>query len=173
MDKKQKQESVSQIKALVENSTAIYLVDYAGINVEDINLLRREFLKENITYKVFKNTLLKRVFKEIGGFDSFEPLLIGMTGIAFCEDNFIAPAKIIKKYSKDNNKFNFKGSYIESQFYGADQLDTLASMPTKDEVMASIVGSIAAPASGIVGAINAVMRDIVGLVDEISKKKAA
>ena len=173
MDKQQKQESVSQIKALVEKSTSIYLVDYSGVNVEDINLLRREFLKENITYKVFKNTLLKRVFKEIGGFENFEPLLVGMTGVAFSEDNFIAPAKIIKKYSKDKDKFNFKGSYIESQFYGADQLDALASMPTKEEVMASIIGSIAAPASGIVGAINAVLRDLVNVVDEISKKKAA
>ena len=66
MDKKEKQESVSQIKALVEKSTTIYLVDYSGVNVEDINLLRREFLKESVTYKVFKNTLLNRVFKEIG-----------------------------------------------------------------------------------------------------------
>ena len=74
------------------------------------------------------------------------------------DENYVAPAKIIKKYFKDKNKFSFKGSYIESQFYGAEQLDVLASMPTKEEVMASIIGSIAAPASGIVGAINAVMQ---------------
>jgi large subunit ribosomal protein L10 len=173
MDKKTKHESVSHIKELVEKSTSMYLVDYAGINVEDISLLRREFLKENVTYKVFKNTLVKRVLKDIGGFEKFEPLLVGMTGIAFTSDNFIAPAKIIKKYSKDKNKFTFKGSYIESQFYGADQLDALASMPSKEEVMASIIGSIAAPASGIVGTINAVLRNLVSVVDEISKKKAA
>ena len=84
-----------------------------------------------------------------------------------------APAKIIKEYFKYNKKFVFKGCYIESEFYDEDKLDILASMPTKEEVMAGIVGSIAAPASGIVGSINAVLRDLVGLVDEISKTKAA
>lgn len=173
MDKNQKIESVEQIKALIEKSTSIYLVDYSGVNVEDINQLRRGFLNEDVTYKVFKNTLLKRAFKDIGGYDEFEPLLIGMTGVAFAGENFAAPAKIIKKYFKDKNKFSFKGSYIESQFYGSEQLDVLASMPTKEEVMASVVGSIAAPASGIVGAISAVIRDVVGVVDAISKREAA
>jgi len=173
MDKNQKIESVAQIRSLVEDATSIYLVDYSGVDVEDINQLRRGFLKEDVTYKVFKNTLLKRAFKDIGGFDEFETLLVGMTGVAFCGENFAAPAKIIKKYFKEKKKFSFKGSYVESQFYGPEQLDVLASMPTKEEVMASIVGSIAAPASGIVGSINAVMRDLVGVVDAISKKEAA
>ena len=173
MDKNQKVESVAEIKSLIEKATGIYLVDYSGIDVADINQLRRGFLKEDVTYKVFKNTLLKRAFDDIGGFEEFEPLLVGMTGVAFSGDNFAAPAKIIKDYSKDKNKFTFKGSYIESQFYGADQLNVLASMPTKEEVMASIVGSIASPASGIVGSINAVMRDLVGVVDAISQKEAA
>lgn len=173
MDKNQKVESVAQIKSLIEEATGIYLVDYSGVNVEDINQLRRGFLKEDVTYKVFKNTLLKRAFQDIGGYEDFESLLVGMTGVAFSGENFAAPAKIIKKYNKDAKKFTFKGSYIESQFYGAEKLDALASMPTKEEVMASIVGSIGAPASGIVGAVNAVMRDLVGVVDAISKKEAA
>lgn len=173
MDKNQKVESVAQIKSLIENATGVFLVDYSGVNVEDINQLRRGFLNEEVNYKVFKNSLLKKAFEEIGGFEEFEPLLVGMTGVAFSGENFAAPAKVIKQYFKDKKKFSFKGSYIESQFYGADKLDVLASMPTKEEVMASIVGSIAAPASGIVGAINAVMRDLVGVVDAISKKEAA
>ncbi len=173
MKKNEKVESVAQIRTLIEKSSGIYLVDYSGVNVEDISTLRREFLKENVTYKVFKNSLLKRAFADIGGYDKFEQQLVGMTGVAFADENYIAPAKIIKKYFKDKNKFSFKGSYIESQFYGGEQLDVLASMPTKEEVMSSIIGSIAAPASGIVGSINAVFRDLVSLVDEISKKKAA
>ncbi len=173
MNKNQKFESVAEIKTHIEKATGIYLVDYSGVDVSDITQLRRGFLEEGITYKVFKNTLLKRALNEIGGFQEFEPLLVGMTGIAFSGENFAAPAKIIKKFSKDKNKFTFKGSYIESQYYGEEQLDVLASMPTKEEVMASIVGSIAAPASGIVGAINAVMRDLVGVIDAVSKREAA
>lgn len=173
MDKNEKSEIVGKIKDLVEKSMGIYLINYEGLNVEDISLLRREFIKEGVTYKVFKNTLLKRAFDEVGGYEEFNPLLIGMTGVAFTDENYIAPAKIIEKYFKKNDKFSLKGSYIESQFYGADKLSLLASMPTKEEVISSILGSINNPASGIVGAINAVPRDLVGVIDAISKKEAA
>ncbi|MCF8259564.1 MAG: 50S ribosomal protein L10 [Melioribacteraceae bacterium] len=172
MNKQEKAEQIAEIKEMLANSNGVYLVDYSGVSVEQISNLRREFSKEGVTYKVYKNTLFKKAVAD-GGFEEFNDVLVGMTGFAFSGDNFVAPAKIIKKFNDDKGKFNFKGCYLDSQFYGADQLKVLASMPTKEEVMAGIVGSIAAPASGIVGAINAVMRDIVSLVDEISKKKAA
>ncbi len=173
MNKTEKKEQVSQIKELFENSTGVYLVDYHGVNVDDINNLRKEFLNEGIIYKVFKNTLVKRAIDEVSGFDEFNISLFGMNGFVFTGENFVAPAKIIKKYFKVHKKFVFKGCYIDSQYYSTEKLDVLASMPSKEEVLSSIVGSIASPASGIVGAINAVMRDVVSLVDEISKKKAA
>ncbi len=173
MNKNGKAEIVSQIKELFENSTGVYLVDYHGVNVEDINNLRKEFRKEGVTYKVFKNTLIKRAIDELGGYENFNDSLVGMNALAFTGENFVAPAKIIKKYFKEKKKLVFKGCYLESQYYDSEKLDVLASMPSKEELISSIIGSIASPASGIVGAINAVMRDIVSLVDEISKKKAA
>jgi large subunit ribosomal protein L10 len=173
MNKQEKAESVAEIKGLVESASALFLVDYHGINVENVSQLRRDFVKEGTTYKVFKNTLLKRVLQETGGYDELLDKLTGMTGVAFAGENFVAPAKIIKKYFDGKKNLKFKGCYIESTYYGEEQLNTLASMPTKDEIMASIVGSIANPATGIVGAINAVTRDIVSCIDQISKKEAA
>ncbi len=173
MDKSEKIEMISQIKDQFSNSDAFYLVDYQGVNVEEINGLRREFIKEDVNYKVFKNTLVKKALEELGEFDQLIDLLEGMVGIAFAGENFVAPAKIIKKFSDTAKKLSFKGCYIDSMFYGDDQLDVLASMPTKDEVMASIVGSIASPASGIVGTLNAVIRDLVSVIDEAGKTKAA
>ncbi|WKZ68530.1 MAG: 50S ribosomal protein L10 [Melioribacteraceae bacterium] len=173
MNKQEKAESVAEIKDLVSNSTALFLVDYHGINVANVSQLRRDFQKEGTTYKVFKNTLLKRALQDAGGYDEFLGQLTGMTGIAFAGENFVAPAKIIKKYFDDKKNLKFKGCYIDSTYYGEDQLEILASMPTKDEIMASIIGSIANPATGIVGAINAVMRDVVSCIDQISKKEAA
>ena len=173
MNKTEKQESVAEIKELINGSSAIFLVDYKGVNVENINNLRKEFIKEGVNYKVFKNSLAKRAFAEIGGFDNFNDLLVGMTGFAFVGENYVAPPKIIKKHFDDKKSFEFKGCYIESQFYGADKLETLSKMPTKEEIMASIVGSIAAPASNLVGVISALHRDIVSIVDQISKQKAA
>lgn len=173
MDKNEKAVVIKEITELVNDSTSIYMVDYHGIDVADISQLRRDFLKEGVKYKVFKNTFIKRALEEVGGYDNFYDQLEGMTGVIFTGENYIAPAKIIKKYFDAKGNFKLKGCYIESDFYGSDKLNLLASMPTKEEVMSSIVGSIAAPASGIVGVLNAVMRDVVSLVDEISKKKAA
>lgn len=173
MNKSEKIEMVSQIKENFSNASAIYLVDYHGVNVDEINGIRREFLKEDITYKIFKNTLVKKAIEELGEYDQLNDLLEGMVGIAFAGENFVAPAKIIKKFNDTAKKLTFKGCYIESTFYGDDQLKVLASMPTKEEVMASIVGSIAAPASGIVGALNAVIRDLISVIDEVGKTKAA
>jgi len=173
MKKEEKVEIVEKIKELVNQSTGVFLVDYRGVNVEDINKLRSTFRKEGVTYQVFKNTLFKKALEQIGGFEKLNKQLVGMIGVAFAGENFVAPAKIIKKYSDDSKKFAFKGCYIDSTFYDAEQLNTLASMPTKEEIISSIIGSVASPASGIVGAINAVMRDLVSVIDEVGKKKAA
>lgn len=173
MKKEEKGEIIEQIKELVKNSSAMFLVDYRGVNVADINKLRSSFRKEGVTYKVFKNTLFKKALEQSGGYEKFNSQLVGMIGVAFAGENFVAPAKIIKKYFDESKKLSFKGCYIESAYYTAEQLDTIASMPTKEEIMAGIVGSVAAPASGIVGAINAVIRDLVSVIDEVAKKKAA
>lgn len=173
MKKTEKVEFVEKIKELVNNSYGVFLVDYRGVTVEDINKLRANFRKEGVTYKVFKNTLFKKALEQLGRYEKFNQQLVGMIGVAFVGENFVAPAKIIKKYNDDTKKFEFKGCYIDNNYYGADQLETLASMPTKEEIIAGIIGSVASPASGIVGAINAVMRDLVSVIDEVGKKKAA
>lgn len=171
MKKSDKVESLAEIKELIDSSSAMYLVDYKGVDVADINEIRGKFKKEGVRYKVFKNTLLKRALDEAGGYDQFGDLLVGMTGVAFVEENYVAPPKIIKKYYDDKGKFSLKGCYIESQFYGGDQLETLANMPSKEEIMGSIVGSLASPAQGLAGVLGAIQRDLVSIVDQISKQE--
>ena len=173
MKKSEKVEMIEEIKELVNGSSGMFLVNYSGVNVEDINKLRAGFRKEGVTYKVFKNTLFKKALEQLDAYQEFNDQLVGMIGVAFAGENFVAPAKIIKKYFDEKGKFEFKGCYIDSTFYSADQLNVIASMPTKEEVIAGIIRSVSSPASGIVGAINAVMRDLVSVIDEVGKKKAA
>lgn len=173
MNKAEKAQAIAQIAELINESSAVYIVDYSKINVEDISKIRKEFRKESVKYKVIKNTLFKRAIDETGKYPKLVDHLTGMTGFAFTSDNPGAPAKIIKKYFDDKQKLALKAAYIETQFYAGDQLNELASLPTKAEVIAGILGSINAPASGIVGVLNAVMRDLVSVIDEIAKQKAA
>jgi large subunit ribosomal protein L10 len=173
MNKTEKSEMISQIKQLLEESDAVYLTDYSAINVFDINNIRTAFRNEGVKYKVFKNTLFKRALQETGKFNELENHLVGMTGMAFVKENVSAPARVIKKYYDANKKLTLKGCCIENQFFDESQLNTLASLPTKAEIIAGIMGSLNAPASGIVGTLNAVIRDLVSVIDEIAKKKAA
>jgi len=173
MNKNGKTDVISEVKEMVENSSAIYLTDYTGISVADISSIRNNFRKEGVKYKVIKNTLFKRAINEAGKYDKLADHLVGMTGYAFASDNPVAPAKIIKKYFDEKQKLSLKACYIEDQFYTGDQLSMLATLPTKSEIVASILGSLNSPASGIVGALNAVVRDLVSVIDEIAKKKAA
>lgn len=174
MNKNEKAEIISEVREMIDNSSAVYLTDYTGISVEEIGNIRNEFRKENVRYKVFKNTLFKRALDESGKFDKLANHLVGMTGYVFAtEENPVAPAKIIKKYFDSTQKLSLKACYIESSYYDGSQLAELASLPTKNEIIAGILGSLQSPASGIVGAINAVMRDLVSVVDQISKKEAA
>ena len=173
MNRNEKSEIISEIKGLLESSSAVYLTDYHGINVEDISSLRNQFRNEGVRYKVYKNTLVKRALDEMGKYDKIADHLTGMVGFAFTTTNPIAPAKIINKYFGDKDKLSLKACYVEGEYFDGSQLKTLAILPTKNELIASIMGSLNSPVSGIVGAINAVMRDLVSVVDQISQREAA
>jgi large subunit ribosomal protein L10 len=173
MNKSEKTEIVSGVKEMIENSSAIYLTDYSGINVEDISKIRGEFRKEKVKYKVIKNTLFKRALEELGKYDKLADHLVGMTGYVFATENPVAPAKIIKKYFDEKQKLSLKACYIDNQFYDGSELKMLAALPSKNELIAGILGSLKSPASGIVGVLNAVARDLANVVDQIAKQKAA
>ncbi|MBA4250924.1 MAG: 50S ribosomal protein L10 [Chlorobiaceae bacterium] len=173
MNKNEKSEAIKEVVELINESSAVYLTDYSGIKVEDINKLRKEFRKEGVKYKVLKNTFFERALKETGKYPQLSNYLVGMTSVIFAYENPVAPAKIIKKYFDDKQKLSLKACYIDSAFYDGKQLNDLASLPTKPEIIAGILGSLDSPISGVVGAINAVMRDLVIVIDEISKKEAA
>lgn len=172
MKKNEKAEIINEARKLIEESTAIYVADYSKVNVAEITDLRNQFRKEGIKYKVFKNTLFKRALVESGKYPKLADNLVGMSGFAFATSDPTAPAKIIKKFSETNKKFTLKACYIETEYFSGDQLEALANLPTKSDIVAGILSSINAPASGIVGSINAVFRDLISVIDEISKKAA-
>lgn len=173
MNKNEKSEVISEVRELIDGSSALYLTNYSGITVSEITALRNELRKAGVTYKVIKNTLFERALKESGKYEKLEDYLTGMTGYAFASSNPVAPAKIIKKYNDASKKFELKACYVEGQFYDGSKLSELATLPSKEEIIAGILGSLDSPASGVVGAISAVFRDLVSVVGQISQREAA
>lgn len=177
MDKKNKIETTGEITSLMDSTEALYLTDFTGMTVEEVNELRDEFFKSNIKYKVVKNTLALRALQESKNFSDYKEkltkILTGPTGIVFSDEDPIAPAKILKKFFSKSEKPKLKLAIVEKEVYESDKLNTLASLLSKDEIIAGIVFCLNSPVSGIVGSINAIVRDLASVIEEVAKKNAA
>jgi len=173
MKRSEKEQVIAEVKEKVLRASGMYFADFTGITVEQVTELRREFRKVNAEYRVVKNTLARKALESVTGYDAILDRLVGHTAIAFGYDDPVAPAKVIKKFREKHNKLQVKVCVIDKQVFDGAQLDDIAKLPSRSEMIAAIIGSIQAPASGIVGAINAVARDLVNIIDAIEKKKAA
>lgn len=168
-----KRQIVAELTEKFQKANGFYFVDFMGMNVESAVIFRRDLKKSSMELKVAKNTLIKRALSEVGSFNIPDEKFRGATGVIFGYDDPVAPAKMIKEQFEKNNIPSLKAAIIEGVYYDGSQLKQLASLPTKPQLIAGILGSLNSPISGIVGSINAVIRDVAYLVEEVAKKKAS
>jgi large subunit ribosomal protein L10 len=173
MKRSEKEVIIAEVAEKAARAVAVYFADFSKLTVAEETELRREFRKSNVKYNVVKNTLARKALEQLSGYERVFDKLVGPTGIAYSYDDPSTPAKIIKKFSEKTGKLRLKIAVVENQIYDATKLEQLANMPTRKEMIAAILGSLNAPASGIVGAVSAVSRDLVYVLDAIEKKKAA
>lgn len=167
----QKKDIVKGLVAKLEESTSIFFVNFETMSVAQTNEFRNLLAEQEIGYQVAKNTLVKRALAEVDKFDVPDEVFKQQTGVLFGGENPVAPGKVIEKFFKDNEKPIFKAAIVEGQYFDSSQLKQVASLPTREDMIASIVSSLGAPASGIVGAINATMRDLASVIEEVAKKQ--
>ncbi len=172
LTKEQKATAVDAITDQLEAAPMLYLTDFKGLTVEQANDLRRRFRDSGVEYKVIKNTLLRRAMEGLGGYDDLYDYLQGPTAVAFSEEP-AAPARVIKKFTKDTrqDRPELKAAYIDGDVYGAGQLDVLATLKSKNELIGDIVGLLMAPMSNIVGALEAQGSNLVAILQTISEKE--
>jgi len=174
VSKEQKQAVVTELGEKMSKASALYFVDFAHMPVDQDWALRKELKAKGIEYRVAKNTFILRALKESGTAEITAKQLFGQTAVIFAsEKDPISPAKILRDFSAKSEKPRLKVAVVESVVYDGSQLKTIADFPTREEIIAGILGSINAPISGIVGAINAVMRDLSSVIEEVARKKAA
>jgi large subunit ribosomal protein L10 len=173
MERSQKEQIVAQVAATAGRARGMFFTDFTGLTVGQATELRREFRKSAVEFRVVKNTLIRKALEQLTGFDRVFPGLVGPTGVAFAFDDPVAPAKIIQKFAEKHKKLSLKVCVVEKQVYEGSRLEELARMPTRKELMASILGSVQAPCAGVPNVLQAVLRDLVSVIDEVGKKKAA
>ena len=154
-----KQSIVSEIVEKLDKAQSIVVVNYKGITVEKATELRNKFRAAGIDYKVYKNTLVRRAAKEVGKFEKFDDEnLVGTNAIAFGYEDAVAPAKIIADFAKNNPAIEFKMGYVEGEFYDAKALESLSKIPSREELIAKLLGSLKAPVSNFVYMLDALIK---------------
>ena len=143
-----KETAVQELRDRLAGSENLFFTDYAGLTVEEITKLRGELRKDGNTYSVVKNTLFRIAAGDVAA--QLEQILAGPTGIVFAGSDPIAPAKALKAFSDGVKKIAVKAAYIDGRVVSSAQVDALALLPSKHELVAKLVGSLASPLRGLV-----------------------
>lgn len=168
--KERKDELVSEYVDLIGQSRAIFLADYLGLTVKEMEDLRAKAREANGQISVTKNTLLRIALKESDR-EIPDDLLAGSTATGFALGEAPALAKILVEQAKTNDKLSLRGAIIGDKVLTAAEVEQLSKLPSLDQLRAQILGLLGAPAQGIASAVSASVRQVVNVLDAYSKKE--
>jgi len=167
-----KEEAVQELRERLASSQNLFFTDFAGLTVEEITNFRGKLRQDGNTYSVVKNTL----FKIAAGDDlanKVEQFLAGPTGVVFAGTDPVAPAKAIKEFADESKKLGIKAAFIDGQLVDAKQVNALAALPPKAELIAKLVGSLASPLRGLVTVLSGNQSGLVRVLNSIREQKEA
>ena len=148
-----KQPIVDEIKGMLDGAQSAVTVKYLGITVDQDTKLRKELRENGVSYKVFKNTLIKRA-AEGTEFAALDPDLEGPTALAVSKTDATAPARIVAKYAKDIKALELKGGVVEGAYYDKDAIQTIATIPGREELLSKLLGSLQSPITNLARVLN-------------------
>ena len=172
LNKSSKEQIVAELSEKLASAKAAFLADYRGLNVEQVDKLRGELRGAGVEYRVVKNTLLKLAAKGTSC-ECLSDHLAGPTAIAIAGADPVAPAKILSEFAKTNKTFALKVGSLNGNLLELAQIEALAELPSREVLLAKVLGSLNAPATNFVGVLAAIPRSLVQVLAAIQDKKAA
>ena len=171
MKKEDKTVVIKQIAATLGEYTNFYLTDIATLNASKTSSLRRECYKEDIKLVVVKNTLFKKALEQSDkDYSALDPALKGNTAVMF-SNNANSPAKLIKSFSKGIDYPKLKAAYVQEGFYvGAENLDILVSIKSKNELIADVIALLQSPAKNVISALSSGGQTIHGVLKTLAER---
>ncbi len=137
----QKKEEVSKLAAEMKEAKIILLTDYRGINVTDVTNLRTDLRNVNAKYTVIKNNITRRALAE-AGIEGLEDKLVGPTAVIMSNEDYLEPAKAIYNFTKNNDYYKIKGGVIEGKVMTAEEIITLAKLPSRETLLSMLAGAL-------------------------------
>ena len=153
----QKKEEVKKLAEEMKNAKLILLTDYRGINVTDVTELRTSLRNTNATYRVIKNNIIRRALQE-AGIEGLEDKLVGPTAVIMSNEDYLEPSKAIYTFSKDNDYYKIKGGVIEEKVMEAEEIITLAKLPSRETLLSMLAGALLSNISKVAVALNEVKK---------------
>ena len=153
----QKKEEVTKLAEEMKNAKLILLTDYRGINVTDVTELRTSLRNTNATYRVIKNNIIRRALQE-AGIEGLEEKLVGPTAVIMSNEDYLEPSKAIYTFSKDNDYYKIKGGVIEEKVMEAEEIITLAKLPSREVLLSMLAGALLGNISKVAVALNEVKK---------------
>jgi large subunit ribosomal protein L10 len=166
LTRNQKQKIIEDLKEKIEKQKIFFFIDLKGLKVKDLSNLKKKLKKVDSQLKVSKKTLLKLALKE-KGVELDIKKLEGEIASVFGFKDAILPAKTAYQFSLENKNLKILGGYFDGKFRGAEEMITLAQLPTKDELLGRLVGSISAPVSNFVYVLNANIKGLIQVLKQI------
>jgi len=167
-NKSQKKKIVDDLKEKIEKQKIFFFVDLKGLKVKDLSDLKKRLKKIDSQLKVSKKTLLNLALKE-KKIEIDAKKINGEIAAVFGFSDEISPAKIAYQFSLENKNLKILGGYFDGKFREAEEMITLAQLPTKDELLSRLVGSISAPVTNFVNVLHGNLRSLVYILSEIKK----
>lgn len=161
---------VAELKDLLSSSKGAVLVDYCGLTVAEDTELRSKMREAGVKYMVAKNTFIRIAAKE-AGIEGLDAYLEHNTAVAFSAEDPVAPAKILNDFSKDHKALEIKAGILDGKVIALDEVKALAELPSRDELLAKLVGSMQAPISGLVNVLQGTIRNFVYTLEAVRQKK--
>lgn len=170
MDRSQKEQVVADLHAKLERATAAILTDFKGMTVAEMTDLRNALAVEQVEYQVVKNTLM-RLASEGTPVSSLDPLLKGTCAVVIGYGDPAVPAKVIKKFAKTNEKLQVKAGVLGPRMLNPTQVDALAELPPREELLAKLLGTLNAVPTSLVTVLSGVPRAFVGVLAAIQRQR--
>ena len=161
---------VDELAEKIQSAQSVILYDYIGLNVAEVSELRNRFRAVGVEYRVIKNTYILRAANKLG-IEGLEPHLHGTTALAFGFNDPVAPAKVLTEFIKSVKKTDIKVGLLDGKVLDKAEVTALANLPSREELIAKILGSMNAPITGAVMVLSGVIRAFVVALNAIKEKK--
>ncbi len=163
---------IKQIEKELSERSTFFITQHGGVSAVSLDKLRTKLRGANSRYMVMKNSLGRRALNK-GQFSSLSENMTGACGIAFSSGDPVLSSKILMDFSKENENFKVQSGFIDGTLIGAEQIKALASLPSREILIAKVVGGVQAPISRFVNVLSGTVRRIVTVLDAIAKKKGS